>query len=421
MVASVSIEQLIMSDNEIAQRVAYAGEERVMKIYISDGGDPIYNNSNGNDPVPYSRTPAQWQYDYIHQGIYKISKYINLVFLEVDDRRDANYEIVIHPDPQKDSVSGGKSLPDTLMISHQSGLSSPFHMEPDADSVSHNSYSKAIQTEIFLHELGHLLGLEHPWDNEDGDFAVQSYEDAHESTRMGYNEHLAGEKKWYEDIDIMALQTIWGESKSTKILDFNEGNGLFMSGERKTLFVDGNHSDFYVVQLENSDSNITVNGPKGWQITGSNIGTDTIIGFKRLEFNDGTLALDIDPGDTAGQAYRLYQAAFARTPDMPGVAYHMNDMESNGLVLWNIANNFLASPEFNSKYGENPTDEEYVNLLYQNVLGRSADPVAEVGWYREQFDTGAMDWAAALIGFAESPENVSLVAPQIEDGIWMPL
>ena len=127
--------------------------------------------------------------------------------------------------------------------------------------------------------------------------------------------------------------------------------------------------------------------------------------FKRLEFNDGTLALDIDPGETAGQTYRLYQAAFARTPDMPGVAYHMNDMEANGLVLWNIANNFLASPEFKSKYGVNPTDEEYVNLLYQNVLGRSADPVAEVGWYREQFDTGTMDWAAALIGFAESPEK----------------
>jgi len=30
-----------------------------------------------------------------------------------------------------------------------------------------------------------------------------------------------------------------------------------------------------------------------------------------------------------------------------------------------------------------------------------------------------MDWAAVLVGFTESPENVSLVAPQIEGGIWM--
>ena len=30
-----------------------------------------------------------------------------------------------------------------------------------------------------------------------------------------------------------------------------------------------------------------------------------------------------------------------------------------------------------------------------------------------------MTRAAALIGFAESPENVVLVAPEIEDGIWL--
>ena len=135
------------------------------------------------------------------------------------------------------------------------------------------------------------------------------------------------------------------------------------------------------------------------------------------DYLSALMRLDVDEGETAGQAYRLYQAAFARTPDLPGVAYHMNDMESNGLSLANIANNFLNSPEFKTKYGENPTDEEYVNALYQNVLGRSADPVAEVGWYKEKFDTGAMDWSAALIGFAESPENVALVAPEIENGI----
>ena len=139
---------------------------------------------------------------------------------------------------------------------------------------------------------------------------------------------------------------------------------------------------------------------------------------QRVEYADGTLALDIAPGQNAGQAYRLYQAAFARTPDMPGVKYHLNDMEANGLTLWNIASNFLASPEFASKYGQSPTDTQYINALYRNVLNR--DPGgSEVDWYQNQFDTKAMDRQAALIGFSESPENVALVGSSIANGIWL--
>ena len=70
-------------------------------------------------------------------------------------------------------------------------------------------------------------------------------------------------------------------------------------------------------------------------------------------------------------------------------------------------------------YGENPTDEEYINALYRNVLNRSASN-DEVSWYQDQFNTGAMDRAAALIGFAESPENVALVAPDLVNGVWLP-
>jgi len=143
-----------------------------------------------------------------------------------------------------------------------------------------------------------------------------------------------------------------------------------------------------------------------------------VTNVERLKFTDGTLALDIAPGQNAGQAYRLYQAAFARTPDMPGVKYHLNDMESNGLPLWQIASNFLASPEFASKYGSNPTDTQYINALYNNVLKRTPGG-SEVAWYQNQFNTKAMDRQAALIGFSESPENVALVGSVIANGIWL--
>ena len=44
----------------------------------------------------------------------------------------------------------------------------------------------------------------------------------------------------------------------------------------------------------------------------------------------------------------------------------------------------------------------------------------EIDYYKERFESGTTDWNTTLVFFAESPENVSLVAPQIEDGIWMP-
>ena len=57
---------------------------------------------------------------------------------------------------------------------------------------------------------------------------------------------------------------------------------------------------------------------------------------------------------------------------MLGVAYHMNDMKSNVLALWNIANSFLNSPKFKMQYGTNPSDDEYINAVYSNVLSRDA-------------------------------------------------
>ena len=199
------------------------------------------------------------------------------------------------------------------------------------------------------------------------------------------------------------------ESSSEQLqFTVNSTDEIFTATSTKTkLEISRNISDFTIEKDGTS-----------WKISGSDIGTDTLSGFKRIEFDDGILALDVDAGDTAGQAYRLYQAAFARTPDMPGVSYHMNDIEGNGLALENVANNFIASPEFKTKYGDNPSDDVFIDLLYQNVLGRAADDDG-LSFYKNHFNEGTMTRAAALIGFAESPENVNLVAPQIEDGIWL--
>jgi hypothetical protein len=176
-----------------------------------------------------------------------------------------------------------------------------------------------------------------------------------------------------------------------------------------TVVCAGNRSNY---TLTRGASSYTVTDKTGAD------GTDTLTNIERVKFTDGLLALDIAPGQNAGEVYRLYQAAFARTPDMPGVKYHLNDMESKGLPLWQIASNFLASPEFASQYGSNPSDTQYINALYKNVLNR-IPAASEVAWYQNQFTTKAMDHQAALIGFSESPENVALVGSAIANGIWL--
>ena len=129
----------------------------------------------------------------------------------------------------------------------------------------------------------------------------------------------------------------------------------------------------------------------------------------------GTFALDVE--GNAGQVYRLYQAAFARTPDTAGLSSNIK-LVDEGLTLHDLASAFAISQEFNNKYGFGTTDTVYINALYNNVLGRDADPAGLEGWQSVLSD-GTQDRGGVLIGFSESGENIALTSASIQDGIWL--
>ncbi|WP_284180319.1 DUF4214 domain-containing protein [Rhabdaerophilum sp. SD176] len=157
-----------------------------------------------------------------------------------------------------------------------------------------------------------------------------------------------------------------------------------------------------------------------WQITLEN-GVIVINGYhrlsnvERLEFSDGTLALDTL--GNAGQVYRLYQAAFARTPDSAGLKHNVGLVDGE-LSLQQMSAAFLVSAEFQQKYGTNVSDTAYINSLYRNVLGRDADQGGLDGW-QARLNDGSWTRTTLLIGFSESPENIANVAPAIANGIWL--
>jgi hypothetical protein len=140
-------------------------------------------------------------------------------------------------------------------------------------------------------------------------------------------------------------------------------------------------------------------------------GADTLVNVERVLFADGAMAFDVD--GHAGQAFRLYKAAFDRAPDLPGLGYQMHALDT-GLPLEHVASNFIASPEFSTRYGT-LDNAEFITLLYRNVLDREPD-AAGLQFHLHEMSAGESR-ALMLVHFSESPENQANVIASVADGI----
>lgn len=145
--------------------------------------------------------------------------------------------------------------------------------------------------------------------------------------------------------------------------------------------------------------------------------SDTLTNVERLQFADKTIALDIDAN--AGQAYRLYQAAFDRTPDQSGLSFWVRVLDASALNLEQVSGEFLRSAEFSSLYGSGASNAILLGLLYRNVLNREADAGGRDYWL-SQLDAG-MQREQLLINFSESTENQANVIGVIQNGITLDL
>lgn len=149
------------------------------------------------------------------------------------------------------------------------------------------------------------------------------------------------------------------------------------------------------------------------RVSGKNVFLeDTLVSVERLSFSDGVLAFD----EGAAQNYRLYQAAFNRTPDKPGLSFWVDHMD-DGFSLYAAANHFINSGEFRGLYGPNPSSAEFIDLLYLNVFHRNADEGGYNYWLGEMAQGMTRD--QVLVHFSESGENKMNVAHEISSGIWL--
>jgi hypothetical protein len=203
--------------------------------------------------------------------------------------------------------------------------------------------------------------------------------------------------------------TIKGGGSSLSV-NAGTGNDIITLGDSNHSIDGGAGVDTAVFSGARAAYSITKTGA-GFSVQ-SSAGADTLANVERVQFSDSTLALDIS--GHGGQVYRLYQAAFNRVPDAGGLGYWIKAAD-NGSSLQSIAAEFAKSGEFTTMYGANPSNADFLDKLYHNVLHRAGD-TAGFNYWLDILDRHAATQANVLAEFGESAENQAALIGSIGNG-----
>lgn len=194
---------------------------------------------------------------------------------------------------------------------------------------------------------------------------------------------------------------------------FYGGNGIDMSVYQGT-FNQYNVQQNATIQDARTDYTSSNTGKVVTDFVANRDGIDKLIDVERLSFSDTNVAYDIGKGQNAGEAYRIYKAAFDRAPDADGLGFWIDALD-NGASLTGVAQGFINSVEFKNMYGANPTDQQFVTELYNHVLHRAPEGEGYQFWLNSL--SSGVSRAQVLADFSESTENINQTDPLIANGI----
>jgi hypothetical protein len=141
---------------------------------------------------------------------------------------------------------------------------------------------------------------------------------------------------------------------------------------------------------------------------------DTYRNIEVMQYVDGRMVFDAN--DVVAQVNRLYGAAFLRGADQAGLNAWSSAIAA-GTPISSVAQGFIGSAEFQSRYGTNPSTSDFVEALYVNALGRPSDAPGKAAWVAA-IDSGGTSRADALVGFSESGENRGRTQGAVNAGLW---
>jgi hypothetical protein len=295
-----------------------------------------------------------------------------------------------------------------------------------SDYLLGNALSTPAGQQLLLHEIGHALGLKHPFE---GPSPLPIAEDNYNYTVMSYTAAGPSFPTTPQPDDVLAITYLYGAKGSLNagvpgnyFLDGSDGNDI-LSGltGRDTIegfggndalyggggddFIDGGDGIDTAVfvgarsaySVRGNVSSMTVSGPEGF---------DQLVNVERLQFTDKKIAFDLGAAQPAGETVRLIGAAFGAgfIPQLTGSGIALFDA---GFSMTQIAQAAINTSLFQSQAGS-PSNGAFVNAVYRNVTGHSPTTVelnALVGML--QGSGGTLTQADLLVVAANHPDNAN--------------
>ncbi|AWN38722.1 DUF4214 domain-containing protein [Methylobacterium radiodurans] len=185
-------------------------------------------------------------------------------------------------------------------------------------------------------------------------------------------------------------------SAGTKVQDIAQGFLRSPEGQARAGALD---NASFVEQLYSTTlhRHSDANGLKGWVkalesgTSRAQVATSFALSDEHVNSLKGALDAGIFvPDAVAANVARLYYAVLDRAPDAAGLTGWTSAVKG-GQSLEAVTKSFLAAPEVQAKTAK-LTNSQYVDMIYQNALGRHAEPKGLADW------TAELDHGASRVG-----------------------
>ncbi|NIB40068.1 DUF4214 domain-containing protein [Pseudomaricurvus alkylphenolicus] len=263
-------------------------------------------------------------------------------------------------------------------------------------------------------------------ENEDGTISV--------SGQLGENpfaDTLTGiERLSFTDFDLLfgqddADDNLTGSANNDKMegrggddtLTGGAGDDFLIGGTGTNTLMGDDGTDTAAYAAIRNSVEIADNGDGTYALTGllgETAFSDSLSGMERLNFSDGDMTIEraIEIRETQKEVARLFSALFDRMPAEEGLRYWVNDI-STSITIQGAAHAFTQSQEFIDLYGAAVSDEEFVTLLYNNILDRDPAAAGLEYWLAELAVTE--DRGAVIVSFSNSEEFINNTEAEIDN------